>query len=86
MGMLFGTFLASGLFHEIGLYLGGERIDPWVIVFFVAQPFGILAEKSYKRYTGRRVDGIYGVFTVMMFVGALGQLCSECGFSFLGPD
>lgn len=77
LGMLFGTFLASGLFHEIGLYLGGERMDPWVIFFFVAQPFGILMEKFYKKNTGKRVNGIIGAMSVMVFVGALGQICSE---------
>lgn len=81
LGMLFGTFLASGLFHEIGLFLGGEEIDPWVIFFFAAQPLGILAEKFYKRRTGKRVDGIYGALTVTIFVGVLGQLCSECYFT-----
>ncbi|KAI1787883.1 hypothetical protein LXA43DRAFT_1027315 [Ganoderma leucocontextum] len=77
LGMLFGTFLASGLFHEIGFYLGGERIDPWVIVFFVAQPFGILAEKVYQKYTGKRVDGISGAFMITIFVVALGQICTN---------
>ena len=81
LGMLFGTFLASGLFHEIGLFLGGEEIDPWVIFFFAAQPLGILAEKFYKRHTGKRVDGIYGALTVTIFVGVLGQLRSECYFT-----
>ena len=77
LGMLFGTFLASGLFHEIGLYLAGEAIDPWVILFFLAQPVGILVEKLYKRHTGRRVGGLLGASTVIIFVVFLGQICSE---------
>ncbi|TBU50604.1 hypothetical protein BD309DRAFT_944293 [Dichomitus squalens] len=77
LGMLFGTFLASGLFHEIGLYVAGEPIDPWVTLFFFAQPFGILAEKFYKKQTGRRVNGTLGVVMVVVFVVVLGQVCTD---------
>ena len=76
LGLLFGTFLASGLFHEIGLYLGGAPIDPRVLIFFVAQAFGILAEKLYKSSTGNRVGGWIGLAWVAIFVLGFGQLCS----------
>ncbi|KAI0361930.1 hypothetical protein OH77DRAFT_1389701 [Trametes cingulata] len=77
LGMLFGTFIASGLFHEVGFYLGGESIDTAVIVFFVAQAFGILAEKLYKTSTGRRVGGWLGRMWVAVFLVGLGQLCTN---------
>ncbi|KAI0374728.1 hypothetical protein BV20DRAFT_960878 [Pilatotrama ljubarskyi] len=77
VGMLFGTFIASGLFHEGGLYLGGAPIDLRVVAFFVAQAFGILAEKLYRAFSGRRVGGWLGTIWVAVFVLGLGQLCTE---------
>ncbi|KAH9901230.1 hypothetical protein C8Q73DRAFT_235552 [Cubamyces lactineus] len=77
LGLLLGTFLASGLFHEIGLYLGGAPIDPKVLIFFLAQAVGILAEKFYKSFTGKRVGGWIGFVWVAMFVLGLGQLCTD---------
>ncbi|KAI8998789.1 hypothetical protein BD414DRAFT_133926 [Trametes punicea] len=76
-GMLFGTFIASGLFHEIGLYLGGAPIDGRVMFFFVAQAFGILLEKFYRYHTGRRVGGLIGRLWAAIFVVGFGQLCTE---------
>ncbi|KAI0336368.1 hypothetical protein GY45DRAFT_1393759 [Cubamyces sp. BRFM 1775] len=77
LGLLFGTFLASGLFHEVGLYLGGAPIGPRVLIFFVAQAFGVLIEKLYKSLTGRRVEGWIGAAWVAIFVLGLGQLCTD---------
>ncbi|KAJ8454025.1 hypothetical protein ONZ51_g13269 [Trametes cubensis] len=74
LGLLFGTFLASGLFHEIGLYLGGAPIGPRVLIFFVAQAFGILTEKLYKSHTGKRHTInllFFGHFVSALFARAL---------------
>ena len=78
LGMLFGTFLASGLFHEGGLYLGGGTpIDMRVILFFIAQAFGIVAEKLYRQYTGERIGGWLGFAWAVIFLVGSGQLCCE---------
>ena len=77
VGRLFGVFLASGIYHEVGFYLGGSSIDWKVIAFFVLQAVGILAEKSYTAYTGRRVGGWLGFSWAALFVVLLGQMCSE---------
>ncbi|KAI0831140.1 hypothetical protein BC628DRAFT_1352498 [Trametes gibbosa] len=77
IGMLFGTFIASGLFHEIGFHLGGAPLDPKVLVFFVAQAFGILAEKMYRAATGKRVGGWGGTLWGAIFVLGIGQICTD---------
>ncbi|CDO70746.1 hypothetical protein BN946_scf184798.g61 [Trametes cinnabarina] len=77
VGMLFGTFIASGLFHEVGLYLGGAPFDARVLFFFVSQAFGILAEKLFKSVTGRSVGGWGGMLWAAIFVVGIGQMCSE---------
>ncbi|KAI9064269.1 hypothetical protein FKP32DRAFT_615882 [Trametes sanguinea] len=77
IGMLFGTLIASGLFHEFGLYLGGAPFDARVLLFFIAQAFGILAEKTYKALTGRRVGGWIGMAWAAIFVLGVGQICTE---------
>lgn len=77
--MLFGTFIASGLFHELGYYLGaGTPMDVNVILVFVAQPFGILVEKWYRIYAGKRMAGWAGFIWAALFVLVIGQICSTC--------
>ena len=76
-GRLFGAFLASGIFHELGFYLGGSPVDFRVILFFVLQAIGILAEKAYTAYTGRKVGGWLGFAWAALFVAVIGQVCSE---------
>lgn len=79
IGMLFGTFIASGLFHELGYYLGaGTPMDVNVILVFVAQPFGILVEKWYRIYAGKRMAGWAGFIWAALFVLGIGQICSTC--------
>lgn len=76
VGMLFGTFLASGMFHEVGFYLGGMPMDLRVLGFFLAQAFGILAEKMYRAVTGGRIGGRGGGLWVVFVVLIIGQSCS----------
>lgn len=75
-GMVFGTFLASGLFHEIGLAVAGRDVDHRVTVFFLLQAFGITLEKAFRKVTGRRVGGVLGIVWAMIFVLGFGQMCS----------
>ncbi|RPD79914.1 hypothetical protein L226DRAFT_184876 [Lentinus tigrinus ALCF2SS1-7] len=81
VGMLFGTFLASGLFHEFGFNLGGAPFDWKVIAYFAVQPFGLLAEKTYRAYTGRRVSGWLGWCWAAMWVVGLNQMASDSWFA-----
>ncbi|RDX48293.1 hypothetical protein OH76DRAFT_664611 [Lentinus brumalis] len=77
VGMLFGTFLASGLLHEFGFNLGGAPFDWKVIAYFALQPFGILAEKAYRRYTGKRVSGWSGWCWAAVWVIGLNEMASD---------
>lgn len=77
VGLLFGTFIASGLYHEVSLCMGGAPFDVRALVFFVAQAFGILVEKVFRRITGRRVGGWAGWLWGAIFLLGIGQLCSK---------
>lgn len=70
LGMLLGTFLASGLFHECAMYSMGRGCDPSAIIFFAMQGPVLLLERLWRKTTGRRVRGIYGRLWVyfIMFV------------------
>ncbi|KAH9929801.1 uncharacterized protein B0H18DRAFT_931061 [Fomitopsis serialis] len=72
-GMVLGTFLASGLYHELAFQLSDHR----VVLFFVLQGVAILLENAYKRYTGRRVGGIAGWCWTAIWVVVLGQMCTD---------
>ena len=75
--MAFGTFLASGLFHEVGLLVAGRRMDHRVTLFFVLQAVGIAIEKLFRMLTGRRVGGVLGTIWAMLFILGIGQMCSR---------
>lgn len=77
-GLILGAFLASGLFHEGGTYLLGRGVDHRVTLFFVLQGVGVLIEKMYKSWTGRRWGGVVGRVWTYFFVMGLGQLACEC--------
>lgn len=77
-GWIIGTFLASGLMHELSVYLLGRGLDHRVIVFFFLQGVGVLLEKAWTKTIGHRVGGIPGrVWTYLMVLG-LGQITREC--------
>ncbi|KAG0700012.1 hypothetical protein DFH29DRAFT_1080919 [Suillus ampliporus] len=60
IGMLFGIFIVSGLFHEFGAYALGRGFDTVVPLFFALQAPLLLCEKVWCKYTGYRVGGLYG--------------------------
>ncbi|KAF8442943.1 hypothetical protein L210DRAFT_3502855 [Boletus edulis BED1] len=59
VGMLFGTFLASGMYYECSAYILGKGFDWSVVLFFMAQAILLLAEKLWRRTTARQTGGIY---------------------------
>ncbi|KIJ64536.1 hypothetical protein HYDPIDRAFT_132494 [Hydnomerulius pinastri MD-312] len=60
IGMLFGTFIGSGVYHEFAAYTLGRGFDWHVILFFTLQAPLLLLEKVWHRLTGHRVGGVYG--------------------------
>ncbi|VDB91438.1 unnamed protein product [Peniophora sp. CBMAI 1063] len=73
IGLVLGTFLASGLFHECSMYAMGKGWDTRVPVFFLLQGGSVIGERIWRRVTGRRVDGILGTAWVYFDIGILGQ-------------
>lgn len=71
-GMVFGTFLASGLFHACSLHSPSHGFDYSTVVFFALQGPVLMLERLWKRITGRRVGGWIGMLWVylLMFAGA----------------
>lgn len=72
LGLVLGTFIASGLFHELAIYSMGRGFDHTVTFFFALQGPILICERLWRRLTGRRVGGMPGRLWVyfVMFVGA----------------
>ncbi|KAH6911396.1 hypothetical protein BKA70DRAFT_854773 [Coprinopsis sp. MPI-PUGE-AT-0042] len=72
MGMVFGTFLASGLFHEMAMLSMGRGYDHSATIFFALQGPVLVLERVWKKTTGRKVTGWPGRLWVyfIMFVAA----------------
>ncbi|KDR82908.1 hypothetical protein GALMADRAFT_113056 [Galerina marginata CBS 339.88] len=72
VGMLFGAFIASGLFHECAMYSMGRGFDHSATVFFGLQGPVLLLERLWRRVSGKRVGGLPGRLWVyfMMFIAA----------------
>lgn len=82
-GLVFGTFLASGLFHEAGTYLMGRGLDYRVPLFFVLQAVGIWLEDWWRKATGWRVEGTSGTVWTYLWTIGLGQMCSKYPYIFI---
>ncbi|KAH8103030.1 hypothetical protein BXZ70DRAFT_767554 [Cristinia sonorae] len=78
VGAVMGTFIASGLFHEFGLYLVGRGMDHRVTLFFMLQGVAILMEKVFMVFTGHRVEGWTGRIWTYMWILGFGQLMHGC--------
>ncbi|KAG2129157.1 hypothetical protein DEU56DRAFT_982418 [Suillus clintonianus] len=77
IGMLFGTFIGSGLYHEFAAYALGRGFDTFVPLFFALQAPLLLCEKAWYKYTGYRVGGLYGRLWVYFCMLILGQPLSD---------
>lgn len=73
IGMLFGTFFASGMFHECAAYMLGKGFSWLVVLFFMSQALLLLLEKLWRRTTGKRLGGIYGRLWVYFCVFVMAQ-------------
>ena len=82
LGMLFGTFIGSGLYHEFSAYTLGKGFDWRVPAFFLSHAFFVLGERIWRSVTGYRVRGPLGRVWVYFTIMVLGQGMSEW-FSFL---
>ncbi|KAJ7644210.1 hypothetical protein FB45DRAFT_291116 [Roridomyces roridus] len=71
LGMLLGTFGASGLFHETSMYAMGRPggFDHTVTLFFAIQGPILIGERLWRQVTGKRVNSRLWVYFVM-FIAA----------------
>lgn len=78
IGMMLGTFLASGLYHELTIYAMGKGLDWRPVVFFAGQSGLMMLERLWRGLTGKRVCGFWGGVWVYSCIFVLGQPMSEC--------
>lgn len=73
VGMVLGTFLASGVYHELSSMAMGRGFDPRVLFFFAIQGVFLIVERVWRIVTGYRVGGWLGRIWVYFIIGVLGQ-------------
>ncbi|KAI5988974.1 hypothetical protein EDD15DRAFT_2285592 [Pisolithus albus] len=73
LGVVFGTFIGSGLFHELTVCSCGQGFDPQGMLFFVQQAPLLVLEKLWRHFTGYPVQGIYGRLWVYFCIVILGR-------------
>ncbi|KAF8627404.1 hypothetical protein AX17_006219 [Amanita inopinata Kibby_2008] len=77
LGMLFGAFIASGLFHECSMYAMDRGLDWGGFVFFAIQGPVLLIERLWRLVTGRRVCGWPGRLWVYTVIFVCGQTLTD---------
>jgi len=73
LGLVFGMFVASGMFHECSMHTMARGWDWTVPLFFAAQGPLLLGERVWRRVTGRRVGGWPGMVWVYFNIMVLSQ-------------
>ncbi|KAI4522365.1 hypothetical protein K525DRAFT_223306 [Schizophyllum commune Loenen D] len=68
-----GTFLASGLFHEVSMSAMGRGWDNAPIIFFAMQAPILFLERAWRVVTGKRVGGWPGRLWVYFVMFVLAQ-------------
>ncbi|KAF8552000.1 hypothetical protein OG21DRAFT_204815 [Imleria badia] len=75
MGFIIGAFLSSGALHYITLVSLNAQLEPWrLLVGFGMMAPGILIERAFKQFTGRRVGGVVGWIWTMAWLLLWGNL------------
>ncbi|PVF92919.1 hypothetical protein CPB86DRAFT_790680 [Serendipita vermifera] len=61
VGLVLGTFIASGLFHSLAIFaMGTGGVDHKATLYFTFQGFMLFVERLFKIITGKRVGGPLG--------------------------
>ena len=76
-GMVFGTFLASGLYHACAMNPTRRGFDYSTVIFFALQGPVLMLERLWKRITGRRVGGWMGTLWVYLNLFVFAQPMSN---------
>ncbi|PFH54114.1 hypothetical protein AMATHDRAFT_887 [Amanita thiersii Skay4041] len=80
IGMFFGTFIASGIFHECSMYAMDRGLDLGGFAFFASQGLFLILERLWRKVTGRRVGGWAGRLWVYLVIFIPGQALSGSCF------
>lgn len=81
VALIIGTFLASGLFHNLSIYTMGQGTSSYITNFFLAQGIGLIVERLWRNFTGYRVGGWWGMAWTYLCIIAGGQMCSKSSCS-----
>ncbi|EJD50974.1 hypothetical protein AURDEDRAFT_112049, partial [Auricularia subglabra TFB-10046 SS5] len=73
VGIVLGSFAASGAFHDLGMYAMGNGLDGRVFMFFFIHGLLVIGENIYRKITGHRVGGWPGRLWVYFTIFVLGQ-------------
>ncbi|THH28902.1 hypothetical protein EUX98_g5281 [Antrodiella citrinella] len=79
-GMVIGSFFASALYHELGMYLIDRPFDYRAVLFFLLNGVGVVFEWVFYKLSGRRVSGIIGRIWAWVFVLGFGQMLIDSWF------
>lgn len=73
LGLVFGMFAASGMFHECSMYAMARGWNWKVPLYFAAQGPLLVGERIWRKVTGRRVGGWPGILWVYFNIMVLSQ-------------
>ncbi|KAI0786767.1 hypothetical protein C8Q75DRAFT_771245 [Abortiporus biennis] len=76
-GFILGTFVASGLYHELSMYTLASALDHRVTLFFTLQAVGYFLEELLCKLIGRRISGRWGNLWVITWCLVVGQMASD---------
>jgi len=79
VGLVVGSFMVSGLMHDVGLWAMDRGHDtPLVVGYFLVQGLGGLCETLWKRHiTGKKVGGFWGWLWTQSNISVWGVMLIE---------
>jgi len=77
VGVVFGTFLASGVYHTLSLFPTGVPLGWGSMIYFTSQGVGLGLERVIRYATGKRFSGLAGWFWVFLWTVAESMLAVE---------
>ncbi|KIJ16654.1 hypothetical protein PAXINDRAFT_10366 [Paxillus involutus ATCC 200175] len=78
VGGIFGTFFASAVFHHVALITLDGQIELWrMVVSFEMMALGIVVERVFRQWTGRKVGGLVGWVWTMAWLILWGNLMTD---------
>ncbi|KIK92097.1 hypothetical protein PAXRUDRAFT_148075 [Paxillus rubicundulus Ve08.2h10] len=78
VGGIFGAFFASAIFHHISLITLNGQLELWrMIVSFEMMALGIIIERAFRQWTGRKASGLVGWVWTMAWLLLWGNLMTD---------